>query len=99
MNKILAIIDLFRKGSVVSDPAKWKNRQITATVLAGVIVAIVNVIAAFGVSIPMDIETANAIAAGIIGIVNVVLTVTTTDKIGIIPQQPKAPVEERSIGE
>lgn len=83
MSKILAVWDLFKHGQVVADAKSWKNRQITATVLAGVILAVVNTAAAFGYSIPVDMETANAIAAGIIAVVNVVLTVTTTDKIGL----------------
>lgn len=82
MNKLTALFGLFRKGAVVTDAAAWKNRQITATVLAGVIVAVVNALAAFGYSLPIDVETANAIAAGIIAVVNTVLTVTTTEKVG-----------------
>lgn len=83
MDKIKSILNLFRKGSAVLEPAKWKNRQITATVLAGAILALINVLSAFGFAIPIDVETANAIAAGLIGLVNVVLTMTTTDKIGL----------------
>lgn len=88
MEKLKAILDLFRKGSSVSEPAKWKERQITATVLAGVILALVHLLSVFGVAIPLDMDTANAIAGGIIAIVNVVLTVTTTDKIGL-PAKPE----------
>lgn len=83
MDKLKSILNLFRKGNAVLDPALWKNRQITATVLAGVILALINVLSAFGFAIPIDVETANAIAAGLIGLVNVILTMTTTDKIGL----------------
>ena len=85
MNKVSAIWQLFKAGQSVSDPARWKSRQITVTVLGVVILAAVNLLAAFGVSIPIDTETANAIAGGILAIVNVVLTLTTTDKIGVSP--------------
>lgn len=88
MEKLKAMLQLFRQGSVVADPTKWKERQITATVLAGVILALVHLLSVFGVAIPLDMDTANAIAAGIIAIVNVVLTVTTTDKIGL-PAKPE----------
>ena len=86
MNKLASLFVLFRKGAAVSDPQLWKNRQITVTVLAGLIVAVVNAASAFGYSLPIDIETANAIAAGILAIVNTVLTITTTDKVGLNSQ-------------
>ena len=83
MNKLMALFDLFRKGVSVSDPTLWKTRQIKSTVLAAFILAVINVAAVFGYSIPIDTETANLIAAGIIALVNTVLTITTTNKIGI----------------
>lgn len=83
MNKIKAFWDLFKAGQSVAEPAKWKSRQVTATVLAAVILAVVNLLAAFGVMIPVDTETANLIAGGLIAIVNVILTITTTEKIGV----------------
>ena len=83
MSKLFSLLGLFRQGVAVSDPKKWKERQITATVLAGVVLAVVNVLGAFGYALPIDTETANAIAAGIIAIVNVILSITTTDKVGL----------------
>ena len=83
MNKLMVLFDLFRKGVSVSDPVLWKTRQIKSTVLAAFILAVINVAAVFGYSIPIDTETANLIAAGIIALVNTVLTITTTNKIGI----------------
>lgn len=83
MNKLIVLFDLFRKGVSVSDPVLWKTRQIKSTVLAAFILATINVAAVFGYSIPIDTETANLIAAGIIALVNTVLTITTTNKIGI----------------
>ena len=83
MNKLMVLFDLFRKGVSVSDPVLWKTRQIKSTVLAAFILAVINVAAIFGYSIPIDTETANLIAAGIIALVNTVLTITTTNKIGI----------------
>ena len=83
MNKLMVLFDLFRKGVSVSDPVLWKTRQIKSTVLAAFILAVINVVAIFGYSIPIDTETANLIAAGIIALVNTVLTITTTNKIGI----------------
>lgn len=83
MNKVSALWQLFKVGQVVAEPEKWKRRQITVTVLGAVVLAVVNLLAAFGMSIPIDTETANAIAGGVLAIVNVILTLTTTDKIGV----------------
>lgn len=83
MNKIAAVWALFRQGEAVADPAKWKMRQVTGTMLAGVILAMVNLAKAFGYDIPIDTDMANLLGAGLLAGVNVVLTVTTTDKIGL----------------
>ena len=83
MNKLAAIWGLFKQGQVIADAKRWKERQISATVLGAVLIAAVNVIAAFGYEVPIDVETANAIAGGIIGAVNFVLTIVTTDKVGL----------------
>lgn len=91
MEKLKALFDLFRKGSKVANPAAWKEGQVTATVLAAVILAIVHLMSAFGFAVPIDLNTANAIATGIIAVVNVVLTFTTTDKIGLPPAKPVEP--------
>lgn len=92
MNKLFSILALFRKGQSVLDPALWKNRQIKVTVLSGVILAVVNVIAAFGMSIPVDIEMANTIAAGIITVVNIILTMTTSEKVGFAEKKDEVSV-------
>ena len=68
---------------MVADPVKWKTRQIEATALAALIVAAFHALEAFGYALPMDADTATAVAVGVIGIVNWVLTITTTDKIGV----------------
>jgi uncharacterized membrane protein len=83
MSKVGAIWTLFRKGNMVADPQKWKKRQIEATVLGGVIVAAIQVLQAFGVEIPISADDATAIATGVLVVINAVLTVTTTEKIGL----------------
>lgn len=85
MEKLLSIVDLFRKGSAVDDPSAWKNKQISATMLGVAIVAAVRVAKAFGYDLPIDEDTSTAIAGGIIAAVNVVLTYVTSDKVGVLP--------------
>ena len=83
MQKLLAVLALFRQGNVVANAAAWKNRQITVTALGAFLLALIHVLKAFGVEIPVDEETANTIAAGVLCLVNIVLTLVTTDKIGL----------------
>jgi uncharacterized membrane protein len=83
LKKIQAGMELFKAGKRVADPVKWKTRQIETTVLVSVLWAAVNALAAFGITIPVDAQVVDAVAVAIIGVVNVVLTVTTTNKIGM----------------
>lgn len=83
MIKLLALFDLFRKGSMVTDPALWKKRQIAATVLLPVFGSLVAVLRAFGVEVPLDDTQITQLVTGLVVAINVVLAVTTTDKIGL----------------
>jgi uncharacterized membrane protein len=83
IKKLRAGYDLMKKGKRVSDPAKWKNRQVEASVLVAVIWSAVNAAKAFGVEIPVDEDTVDALAIAILSVVNVVLTYATTNKIGL----------------
>jgi hypothetical protein len=83
IKKIKAALSLMKAGKVVADPAKWKARQISSSVLVAAIWSAVNAASAFGVEVPVDAETVDAIAVAMLAVVNVLLTVTTTDKIGV----------------
>lgn len=83
MNKLFALLTLFRKGNAVADPSLWKKRQVEATMLGGVIVAGIQVLQAFGVDLPITADDATALAAGLLVLINACLTYVTTDKIGI----------------
>jgi len=87
MSKTIAIIDLFRKGEAVADKEVWKRGQINATVIAGLVVALVNVAAAYGVPVPAGLspEFVTMAVTGIIGVVNVVATYITSESVGILP--------------
>lgn len=99
MSKLQALWNLFKQGQVIADAALWKNRQIKATVLAGVLLAVVNLASAFGYAIPIDVETSNAIAAGVIAVVNTVLTVITTDKVGFTEKEQSKQDETTSVNQ
>ena len=77
---------LLQKGKAVADPAKWKSRQITATMLTGVIWAAIQVAEAFGYAIPVDEATVDSVAVGVLAAVNWVLTLSTSEKVGMQPR-------------
>jgi len=81
--KLKAFYAVFQAGKSVATPEAWKRGQITATILAGVFIALLQLAKVFGYDIPMDENTATSIAAGIITLVNWLLTVATTKKIGL----------------
>lgn len=83
MRRLALFLALLAKGRAVADPARWKARQITATALVGVMYAALRVAESYGITIPVDHATLDAIAVAVLAVVNVVLTVTTSDKVGL----------------
>lgn len=87
MGKLYAIFDVFRKGSSLANPSAWKAGQV-ATNVAAFISALAVLSKAFGFDIPITDEQAIAIGSGVAAVASVangVLTVATTDKIGLPP--------------
>lgn len=92
--KLTASFDAFRKGSAVADPAAWKKGQITANAVGLALSALCHAIETFtSYRFPFSASDFDTIGAAILVVVNGVLTVTTTEKIGILP--PKAPVQSK----
>ena len=83
IDKLKAAWALMQAGKVVSNPALWKTRQITATALTAVLWSAINALSAWGYHVPVDQETVDAAAVAVIAGVNFVLTLATTDKIGL----------------
>lgn len=83
IRKAKAALELLKKGKAVSDPAKWKSRQITATALTGTIWAAIQASEAFGYAIPVDEATVDSIAIGVLALVNWLLTLSTSKKVGM----------------
>lgn len=96
MNRLLAFLELFRKGSEVADPALWKNRSALVIALAAVIVAAAQVAKGYGYDLGIDNDTATAIAGGIAAIAGVLSTLTTSKKVGIgsVQRDPDSGVQD-----
>jgi len=83
-DKVTAAYDLLKKGNAVSDPAKWKKRQITTTAIVALIWSGLRALESFtGIQVPVDDETVNNVSIGVLALVNWIFTLTTTEKIGI----------------
>ena len=81
--KMKALMAVLKKGRSVADPAKWKARQITATALTGAIWAAIQAAEAFGYARPIDEATVDSVAVGVLAIANWVLTLSTSEKVGV----------------
>ena len=83
LKKAKVAFTLLQKGKAVADPAKWKSRQITVTMLTGVVWAVIQAAEAFGYAIPVDEATVDSVAVGVLAAVNWVLTLSTSEKVGV----------------
>lgn len=87
MKKIKALWALLQAGKMVNDPAKWKKRQISASAITVVLWSALEAAKVYGYDLAISEEVVDSVAVAILGIVNFVLTVTTTEKIGLSPQR------------
>lgn len=86
MERVLALLALFHKGSEVANPGALKD----VTVIANLLVAIAVVAAAFGFKVELTQENAGAIAGGfvaLLAVVNSVVHVITSKRSGL-PEKP-----------
>lgn len=97
--KINAVINLFRKGSEISNVELWKNGGISVAALAAVLGALIQFGDAFGIHFAIAPEQLNGLAIGVVSLVGVVLPVITSKRAGLLPAktgQP-APIEDHSF--
>jgi hypothetical protein len=87
-NKLKALFAVFRQGAAVANPKAWKQGQITATILGGFFMALVTAAKAFGYDIPLDNDTALAVAGGLVAGANWILTIVTSKHVGLPGLQP-----------
>lgn len=99
LEKINAVINLFRKGSEISNVELWKNGSISVAALAAALGALAQFGDAFGIHLAITSEQLNGLAIGVISLVGVVLPVITSKRAGLLPAkagQP-APIEDHSF--
>jgi len=84
-DKLKAGLNVFRKGSEVANPEAWKTGQITGTVIGALLLALVNLAQVYGIQLPIEADSANAIGGGIVAIANIMLTAATSRRAGILP--------------
>lgn len=91
MGAIRSIIDLLRYGAEVADPESWKKGQINVNKLILLLSALVGVAHAFGFATPVSDATVAAIACGVFALVNLVITVVSSSRAGLLPSKPVQP--------
>lgn len=81
MTKLLLFFRALRAGESLTDPATWKNRQLSTTAILAILYLLVTFL-----PVPLAPDDINAIAGGLSligGSINAYLTVATTEKIGL----------------
>ncbi len=84
---IPAAFSVFRYGHELTHAAAWKNAQLIGNAL----IAGVTLSRALGFNLPISDELLMEMAGGAAAIVNGILTVTTSSKIGLQESEPPAP--------
>jgi hypothetical protein len=69
---------VLHKGYELSNAAAWKNVQNAINIIAGILFVVVQ-----SYQLPIDKDTVNLLAGGIVAVVNIVLTVATSEKVGL----------------
>lgn len=87
MTKLLAFFSVLRKGQAVANPAAWKAGQITGSVLAGLLAALIALAKVYGYDLPLTDAEILSIGSALVAIVGLfispALTIATTDKLGL----------------
>lgn len=87
MGKLLALLNVYRKGCIVANPVAWKHGQITASVITGLLAAIVAACKTFGYQLPVTDDQLLSIGGIVVAIAGLFLnptaTVVSSDKVGL----------------
>ena len=85
MSRLSAILDLFRYGGEVANAEAWKRGQVTVNSLVAILAALVALSRSFGYDIPVSNDGIAAIAGGVFAAVNLVFTVVSSSRVGLLP--------------
>lgn len=83
MEKLWAILNLFRQGSAVANPDAWHQGHISVAVLAGLLLSVGRVAEAFGHPLPIDQPTADSIAGGVLAVTGLLVPTVTSKAVGL----------------
>lgn len=78
---------VFKAGEIVANPTAWKKGQIGSNALAALLIALFQLLEAFGVEVPISGEGVDALAGGLLVVGNLVCTVVSTNKVGLQPRR------------
>lgn len=95
IDEFKAIFSVFQQGKQLANSTTWKNRQMAAGAIAGLLGSVLIIAKGFGYAIPLDQDTVEALAGGIAALysaINVVLTAATSARVGVPPKS--APVAQ-----
>ena len=84
--QVKPFFELFKQGKEVANAAAWKNGTISVNAVAGVLGAVAAIAGGFGYDFNLSEETLQQAAAGVVavvGIVNAVMHVITSKKVGL----------------
>lgn len=95
MRKLANLWRVFKLGEAVANPAAWKTGQIQANAVTALLVALVALAKSFGYDLPITDEQLDGVAVGLLAVVNIVFTVTTSKTVGLPPRSgnPDAPAD------
>ena len=91
IDEFKAFFAVFQQGKELANATTWKNRQMAAGAIAGLLGSALVIAKGFGYAIPLDQDTVEALAGGIAALysaINVVLTTATSARVGVPPQSP-----------
>lgn len=82
--QVKPFFELFKQGKEVANAAAWKNGTISVNAVAGVLGAVAAIAGGFGYDFNLSEETLQqAAAVAVVGIVNTVMHVITSKKVGL----------------
>lgn len=93
LSTISSLWRVFKAGESVANPSAWKQGQVTANMVTALFAALAATAKGLGYDLHVDDGTLAAVGAGLFALVNWLLTVATTDKVGILGQRHDEPAE------